>query len=387
VTEAFRKIRIGMIGGGHNAFIGEVHRLAARMDDRFELVAGCFSADYQKSKKFGAGLGLDSARIYRTPSEMASAEAEKGNGIEVAVIVTPNNLHFDQAKTMIMAGFHVICDKPITSDLRQAEELERLVNLSGVHFMVTYNYSGYPMVREAREIIASGRLGKLRVVQVEYPQEWLATDIEASGQKQAAWRTDPSQAGEGGAIGDIGTHAYHLAEFVTGEEPHSLLADLDSFVLGRVLDDNGHILLRYASGLKGMLWASQVACGHENGLRLRVYGEKGSLEWCQETPNFLEFKPLGGSTNTLTRGGPGLGMLANESTRIPAGHPEGFIEGFANLYRDFADYLQESSNKSNRVGKDFLPSVTDGVNGVRFVNAAVASSKAGSVWRSLNSTL
>lgn len=387
MTEAFRKIRIGMIGGGHNAFIGEVHRLAARMDDRFELVAGCFSADYQKSKKFGTGLGLDSARIYRTPSEMASAEAEKGNGIEVAVIVTPNNLHFDQAKTMIMAGFHVICDKPITSDLRQAEELERLVNLSGVHFMVTYNYSGYPMVREAREIIASGRLGKLRVVQVEYPQEWLATDIEASGQKQAAWRTDPSQAGEGGAIGDIGTHAYHLAEFVTGEEPHSLLADLDSFVLGRVLDDNGHILLRYASGLKGMLWASQVACGHENGLRLRVYGEQGSLEWCQETPNFLEFKPLGGSTNTLTRGGPGLGMLANESTRIPAGHPEGFIEGFANLYRDFADYLQESSNKSNRVGKDFLPSVTDGVNGVRFVNAAVASSKAGSVWRSLNSTL
>ena len=387
MTEAFRKIRIGMIGGGHNAFIGEVHRLAARMDDRFELVAGCFSADYQKSKKFGTGLGLDSARIYRTPSEMASAEAEKGNGIEVAVIVTPNNLHFDQAKTMIMAGFHVMCDKPITSGLRQAEELERLVNVSGVHFMVTYNYSGYPMVREAREIIASGRLGKLRVVQVEYPQEWLATDIEASGQKQAAWRTDPSQAGEGGAIGDIGTHAYHLAEFVTGEEPHSLLADLDSFVLGRVLDDNGHILLRYASGLKGMLWASQVACGHENGLRLRVYGEQGSLEWCQETPNFLEFKPLGGSTNTLTRGGPGLGMLANESTRIPAGHPEGFIEGFANLYRDFADYLQESSNKSNRVGKDFLPSVTDGVNGVRFVNAAVASSKAGSVWRSLNSTL
>ena len=216
MTEAFKKIRIGMIGGGPNAFIGEVHRLAARLDNRFELVAGCFSADYLKSKKFGIGLGLDSERIYRTPSEMASAEAEKENGIEVAIIVTPNNLHFDQAKTMIQAGFHVICDKPITSDLKQAEELERLVDSVGTRFMVTYNYSGYPMVREAREIISSGRLGKLRVVQVEYPQDWLATDIEASGQKQAAWRTDPSQAGEGGAIGDIGTHAYHLAEFVTG---------------------------------------------------------------------------------------------------------------------------------------------------------------------------
>ncbi|MDA9901021.1 Gfo/Idh/MocA family oxidoreductase [Gammaproteobacteria bacterium] len=373
-----------MIGGGPNAFIGEVHRLAARMDNRFELVAGCFSADYLKSIKFGIGLGLDSERIYRTPSEMASAEAEKENGIEVAIIVTPNNLHFDQAKTMIQAGFHVICDKPITSDLKQAEELERLVDSGGTRFMVTYNYSGYPMVREAREIISSGRLGKLRVVQVEYPQDWLATDIEASGQKQAAWRTDPSQAGEGGAIGDIGTHAYHLAEFVTGEKPHSLLADLDSFVLGRVLDDNAHILLRYESGLKGMLWVSQIACGHENGLQLRVYGDQGSLEWHQEAPNFLEFKPLGGPTNTLSRGGPGLGTFANESIRIPAGHPEGFIEGFANLYRDFADHLRQSSSKSSQVEKDALPKVADGVNGVRFVKAAVASSKAGGVWRSLH---
>lgn len=384
MTEAFQKIRIGMIGGGPNAFIGEVHRLAARMDNRFELVAGCFSADYLKSKKFGIGLGLDSERIYRTPSEMASAEAEKENGIEVAIIVTPNNLHFDQAKTMIQAGFHVICDKPITSDLKQAEELERLVDSVGTRFMVTYNYSGYPMVREAREIISSGRLGKLRVVQVEYPQDWLATDIEVSGQKQAAWRTDPSQAGEGGAIGDIGTHAYHLAEFVTGEKPHSLLADLDSFVLGRVLDDNAHILLRYESGLKGMLWASQIACGHENGLQLRVYGDQGSLKWHQEAPNFLEFKPLGGPTNTLTRGGPGLGTFANESIRIPAGHPEGFIEGFANLYRDFADHLRQTSSKSSQVEKDALPKVKDGVNGVRFVKAAVASSKAGGVWRSLH---
>ena len=380
MNEPFRKIRIGMIGGGPDAFIGEVHRLAARMDNRFELVAGCFSADYSKSKKFGTGLGLSAERIYRTPSEMANGEADKENGIEVAIIVTPNNLHFEHAQTMILAVVHVICYKPITSDLKQAEELERLVSSVGVHFMVTYNYSGYPMVREAKQIVGSGRLGKLRVVQVEYPQDWLATDIEASGQKQAAWRTDPSQAGEGGAIGDIGTHAYHLVEFVTGEKPHSLLADLDSFVPGRVLDDNGHILLRYESGLKGMLWASQIACGHENGLRLRVYGEQGSLEWCQETPNFLEFKPLGGSKNTLTRGGPGLGVLANESTRIPAGHPEGFIEGFANLYSDFADQLRYVSKRSETV----LPTVADGVNGVRFVKSAVVSSKAGGVWQSLS---
>lgn len=378
------RIRLGMVGGGQGAFIGDVHRIAARLDDRYELVAGALSSDSQRAIDSAAELGIASDRRYVDFEHMASAEAERDDGIEVAVIVTPNHLHFAPAKAMLEAGIHVICDKPLTATKEQAIELKQLVDDSGLLFAVTYNYSGYPMVRQAREMVAAGELGAIRLVQVEYPQDWLATDIETSGQKQAVWRTDPEQAGMGGSIGDIGTHAFHLAEFVSGLEVTSLLADLSSFVPGRVLDDNAHILLRYANGARGTLWASQVACGHENGLRLRLYGEKAGLEWFQEEPNKLNVMPLGESKRIITRGSPAAGAVANQVTRIPAGHPEGFLEGFANLYRDFADLtLSYRNGEKVSVENSLLPTVGDGLKGVRFIEKAVASSKAGGVWQSL----
>lgn len=378
------RIRLGMVGGGQGAFIGEVHRFAARLDDRFEFCAGALSADPERARESARELGIAADRTYVSFEEMARVESQREDGVQAVAIVTPNHLHFEPAKAMLAAGIHVICDKPLTNDYAQAQELAEIVSKSKAQFAVTYNYSGYPLVREARHLVASGALGAIRLVQVEYPQDWLATNIEASGQKQAAWRTDPARAGEGGSIGDIGTHAFHLAGFVCGMQPTSLLADLTSFVPGRVLDDNAHILLRYASGARGMLWASQVAAGQENALRLRVYGETGSLEWFQENPNQLFHRPLGEPMRTLTRGGSGLS--ASVATRIPAGHPEGFIEGFATLYSDFADLIA-SSNAIHDCNEDdpsrLLPTVADGVKGVRFVAAAVESMANGSSWVTL----
>ena len=376
------KIKLGMVGGGKDAFIGDVHRMAARLDGRYELIAGALSSDANRAAESAAELGVDGKRSYNSYHEMARKEGKLKSGIDAVTIVTPNHLHADVAKEFLKAGIHVICDKPLTSNLQDAEELAKLVKDTGLVFAVTYNYSGYPMVRQAKEMVANGELGNIRVVQLEYAQDWLATDIESNGQKQAAWRTDPKQAGKGGAIGDIGTHAFHLAEFITGLEASSLLADLDAFVPGRTLDDNANILLRYKNGAKGMLWVSQVASGKENGLQIRIYGDKGGLQWAQEDPNYLHFSLLGHAKKILTRAGPGTGSLANVATRIPSGHPEGFIEGFANIYRETADLIDAYREKKSITS--LIPTVDDGLRGMRFIDKAVASNQAGSIWQSLD---
>lgn len=375
------KIRLGLVGGGIGAFVGSIHRIAARLDDRYELLAGALSSEPKRAADSAAELGIDPRRSYASFEEMAKKEGKLKHGIEAVAIVTPNHLHCAVAKAFLEAGIHVICDKPLSSSLEDAEQIEKIVEGSGLIFAITYNYSGYPMVRHAREMVAAGKLGNIRVIQVEYAQDWLATNIEAEGQKQAAWRTDPARAGTGGSIGDIGTHAFHLAEFISGLEAKSLLADLDTFVAGRSLDDNANILLHYSNGAKGMLWSSQVASGQENALRIRLFGDKGGLEWAQEEPNYLQYRPLRETRQILTRGGPAVGETAARATRIPAGHPEGFLEGFANLYRDIADMIEAS-----RTGKSLttlVPDVTDGVKGVRFVEKAVSSNAAGSIWQHL----
>ena len=375
------KIRLGIVGGGIGAFVGSIHRIAARLDDRYELLAGALSSEPRRAADSAAELGIDPRRAYASFEEMAKKEGKLKHGIEAVAIVTPNHLHCAVAKAFLEAGIHVICDKPLSSSLEDAEQIEKLVEGSGLIFAITYNYSGYPMVRHAREMVAAGKLGNIRVIQVEYAQDWLATNIEAEGQKQAAWRTDPARAGTGGSIADIGTHAFHLAEFISGLEAKSLLADLDTFVAGRSLDDNAIILLHYSNGAKGMLWSSQVASGQENALRIRLFGDKGGLEWAQEDPNYLQYRPLRETRQILTRGGPAVGETAARATRIPAGHPEGFLEGFANLYRDIADMIE-----AGRTGKSLttlVPDVTDGVKGVRFVEKAVSSNAAGSIWQHL----
>ena len=375
------KIRLGIVGGGIGAFVGSIHRIAARLDDRYELLAGALSSEPRRAADSAAELGIDPRRAYTSFKEMAKKEGKLKHGIEAVAIVTPNHLHCAVAKAFLEAGIHVICDKPLSSSLEDAEQIEKIVEGSGLIFAITYNYSGYPMVRHAREMVAAGKLGNIRVIQVEYAQDWLATNIEAEGQKQAAWRTDPTRAGTGGSIADIGTHAFHLAEFISGLEAKSLLADLDTFVAGRSLDDNANILLHYSNGAKGMLWSSQVASGQENALRIRLFGDKGGLEWAQEDPNYLQYRPLRETRQILTRGGPAVGETAARATRIPAGHPEGFLEGFANLYRDIADMIEAS-----RTGKSLttlVPDVTDGVKGVRFVEKAVSSNAAGSIWQHL----
>jgi predicted dehydrogenase len=375
------KIRLGIVGGGIGAFVGSIHRIAARLDDRYELLAGALSSEPRRAADSAAELGIDPRRAYASFEEMAKKEGKLKHGIEAVAIVTPNHLHCAVAKAFLEAGIHVICDKPLSSSLEDAEQIEKIVEGSGLIFAITYNYSGYPMVRHAREMVAAGKLGNIRVIQVEYAQDWLATNIEAEGQKQAAWRTDPTRAGTGGSIADIGTHAFHLAEFISGLEAKSLLADLDTFVAGRSLDDNANILLHYSNGAKGMLWSSQVASGQENALRIRLFGDKGGLEWAQEDPNYLQYRPLRETRQILTRGGPAVGETAARATRIPAGHPEGFLEGFANLYQDIADMIEAS-----RTGKSLttlVPDVTDGVKGVKFVEKAVSSSAAGSIWQHL----
>jgi len=375
------KIRLGIVGGGIGAFVGSIHRIAARLDDRYELLAGALSSEPRRAADSAAELGIDPRRAYASFEEMAKKEGKLKHGIEAVAIVTPNHLHCAVAKAFLEAGIHVICDKPLSSSLEDAEQIEKIVEGSGLIFAITYNYSGYPMVRHAREMVAAGKLGNIRVIQVEYAQDWLATNIEAEGQIQAAWRTDPTRAGTGGSIADIGTHAFHLAEFISGLEAKSLLADLDTFVAGRSLDDNANILLHYSNGAKGMLWSSQVASGQENALRIRLFGDKGGLEWDQEDPNYLQYRPLRETRQILTRGGPAVGETAARATRIPAGHPEGFLEGFANLYRDIADMIEAS-----RTGKSLttlVPDVTDGVKGVKFVEKAVSSNAAGSIWQHL----
>lgn len=374
-------IRYGMVGGGQGAFIGAVHRIAARIDGEFELVAGALSSDPERARASGVDLGLDPARSYASYAEMAKAEAKRADGIEAVAIVTPNHVHYPVAKAFLDAGIHVICDKPLTSTLADARKLAEAAKKSGKLFVLTHNYTGYPMIRQAREMVAKGVLGDLRVVQVEYAQDWLTEPVDS---KQAAWRTDPKQSGAGGSTGDIGTHAYNLARFVTGLELHALAADLSAFVPGRVLDDNAHVLLRFAGGARGMLWSSQVAPGNENGLRLRVYGAKGGLEWEQEQPNHLWFTPFGAQKRLITRGGAGSGAAAGRVTRVPPGHPEGYLEGFATIYAEAARAIRALRLKGGKIPKEVIfPTVDDGVEGVAFIEACVASSRKNGAWTKL----
>jgi predicted dehydrogenase len=329
-----------MVGGGNDAFIGGVHRIASRIDNRFQLVAGALSSTPQKAKASAAALGLDLDRSYESFEDMAEAESKRPDGIEVVSIVTPNHVHFPPAKAFLDSGIHVICDKPLTSTMKDAHAFADAVTATDALFFLTHNYTGYPMIRQAKAMIAAGEIGKIRVVQVEYPQDWLTEASENDGLKQAEWRTDPERSGAGGSVGDIGTHAYNLACFVSGLRATELAADLQSFVLGRPLDDNAHMMLRFDGGARGMLWSSQVAPGNENGLKLRIYGEKGGLEWKQEDPNYLWHTPFGQPKQLITRGGAGSGPQAAAVSRIPAGHLEGYLEGFANIYSGIAEAIE-----------------------------------------------
>ena len=376
-----RRLRLGMVGGGQGAFIGAVHRIAARLDGRYELVAGALAATPEKAKASGAELGLDPARCYGDFTEMARREARRKDGIDAVAIVTPNHVHFPAAKAFLDRGIHVICDKPLTTTLKDARRLAELVEKSGCMFVLTHNYTGYPMIRQARQMVADGVLGPIRVIQTEYAQDWLTTKLEDTGQKQAGWRTDPARSGPAGSIGDIGTHAVNLACFVTGLKLESVAADLTSFVPGRTLDDNANVLLRFAGGARGSLWASQVAPGNENGLRLRIYGEKGGLTWAQEDPNYLHFAPFGEPPRLLRRGGAGSDAAAGRVTRIPAGHPEGYLEGFANLYSDAAELIwAKLEHRSPDPGATLVPTVGDGVDGVAFIEAVVGSGRRNGAW-------
>ena len=374
------KIRLGMVGGGRDAFIGAVHRIAARMDDHYELVAGALSSTEEKALASAADLGIDPKRAYGDYRQMAIREARLKDGIEAVAIVTPNHMHAPAAKEFLRRNIHVICDKPLTATLLEAKSLVRAAERSDALFVLTHNYTGYPMVRHAREVIANGDLGDLRVVQVEYAQDWLATPLENTGQKQAEWRADPKRTGAGGATGDIGTHAYNLASFVTGLKLESLCADLDRFVEGRKVDDNAHVMLRFAGGAKGMLWCSQVALGNENSLTLRVYGTNGGLEWSQEEPNRLWYTPIGEPKRLITRNGAGSGSAAARLSRVPPGHPEGYLEGFANIYAEAAEAIRAKRDGRKISGDVVFPTVHDGLAGVVFVNACVKSSRSRGGW-------
>jgi len=376
------RIRLGMVGGGRGAFIGAVHRIAARLDDQYELVAGAFSSDPEKSAASAADLGV--ARAYGSFEEMAQKESRRKDGIEAVAIVTPNHMHAPAALPFLKRGIHVICDKPLTATLAEAKKLAKAIEASGTVFALTHNYTGYPMIRQAREMIASGVLGDIRLVNVEYIQDWLSEPIENTGQKQADWRTDPARSGAGGSTGDIGTHAFNLASFVTGLTLDSLAADLQSFVPGRRLDDNAHVMMRYTSGARGTLWCSQVAAGQENGLRLRVFGTKAGLEWGQENPNYLWVSPLGAPQYRLTRNGPGSGEAAARMSRIPSGHPEGYLEGFANIYAEAARAIIARRDGTALDPAVTFPGVTEGLEGVAFVDACVRSSRKNGAWTTLN---
>ncbi|MFN3275708.1 MAG: Gfo/Idh/MocA family protein [Paracoccus sp. (in: a-proteobacteria)] len=359
------RIPLGMVGGGQGAFIGAVHRIAARIDDRFALVAGALSSDPERARASAEAIGLD--RSYSDYREMARAEAARPDGIRAVAIVTPNHLHMPVARAFLEAGIHVICDKPLTATLEQAEELVRVAQGSDALLILTHTYAGYPMIREARRLVAEGALGRIRLVQVEYAQDWLARPARS---KQADWRADPAQSGEGGAIADIGTHAAHLARYVSALPIEAVAADLSTFVDGRRVDDNAHVMLRLAGGARGMLWASQVAAGSDNEVRLRVMGDQAGLDWSHADPNRLLLTRLDQPPQILTRGGPGF---AGEA-RVPSGHPEGYLEAFASIYADAATAI------GTGVMPPHLPGLTCGLEGMRFITACIASSRANSAW-------
>ena len=374
------RIRLGMVGGGEGAFIGAVHRIASRLDDHYELVAGALSATPDKARRSGEALGLAADRIYDDYESMAEAEAKRSGGIEAVAIVTPNHMHAGPTYAFLKAGVHVICDKPLTVSLAEGKKMKAAVDKSDRIFALTHNYTAYPLVRRMREMAQGGELGEIRLVQVEYPQDWLAGPTETTGNTQAEWRVDPKRSGAGGALGDIGTHAFNLADFVTGLELAELSADPSCFGKGRVLDDNAQIMLRYANGARGALWVSQVASGEENELRLRIYGTKGGVNWLQSNPNRMIWTPLGKSARIVTRGGPDSGEAAARVTRVPPGHPEGYLEGFATIYSEVALAI-----KAARTGKKppkgvMFPTIDDGMKSLAFVEAAVKSGKANAKW-------
>jgi len=373
-----RRLRLGMVGGGEGAFIGAVHRMAARLDDRWELVAGNLSSTPEKAARSAEAIGL--ARSYGSFEDMAREEAAREDGIDAVSIVTPNHMHVPVAKAFLEAGIHVICDKPLTTDLATAEAFAADCAGYDAQFFLTHNYTGSPLVRQARQMVAEGMLGTIRLVHAEYLQDWLSRPADPEN-VQAAWRTDPARTGGAGAIGDIGTHAYNLACFVMGETASQLAADLQSFVDGREVDDNANILLRFGSGSRGSIFASQVATGTENGLKLRIHGDKGGLFWAQENPNELIFTPMGGVEQRITRGGAGAMSAAEAVTRIPAGHPEGYLEAFGTLYREIADHLSGADS----AGLETVPGIAEAVAGMAFIDACQRSSKADAAWCDLTS--
>lgn len=377
-----RPLRLGMVGGGQGAYIGNIHRLASRLDGAWTLVAGAFDVDPDKGRDFALSQGIDADRSYGSYLDLIEGEKNRADRVDAVAICTPNFTHYPIAKALIEAGFDVICEKPLTATLEDAIALEALTQNSGRFVGVTYTYSGYPMVHEARVRIANGEIGKVRTVQVEYPLEWMATAIEQQGNAQAAWRTDPKKNGRGGSIGDIGTHAYHLAGFVTGLKLESLTADLATFVEGRALDDNAHVMMRYEGGARGLLWSSQVALGNSNGVRLRVFGETGSYQWFQEQPNELVYTPLNGRVQIIKRGADDLSDDAKLRTRTPPGHPEGYLEAFANLYAGFAEAIRARADgrEPSPLGQN-VPLAYDGLKGVAFVEAVVDSAESSTpVW-------
>lgn len=380
-----RRLRVGMVGGGRDAFIGAVHRMAMRLDDRIELVAGALSSDPERAILSAADIGIAPERAYAGYEAMAQAESARADGIEAVVVVTPNHLHAPVARVFLDAGIDIICDKPLSATLAEAEDLSRRASASGLVFAVTLTNTGHAMVREARAMVAGGALGALRIVRVEYIQDWLTLPIEADGHKQAEWRTDPARAGRSACLADIGVHAYNLAQFVTGMLPEAIAADLATFVPGRRLDDNAHVLMRYAGGARGVLVASQVSPGNYNRLALKVYGDKAGLEWAAHEPETLRFTPFGEPTRMLTRGGAGVGEAAASVSRMPAEHPEGYIEGFANLYRDAAALV--AARRGGQIPDPALaarvPNVHDGLAGMRFIERAVDSHENGGTWTAL----
>src|SRR4051812_42722317 len=376
-----RKIRYGMVGGGRGAFIGAVHRIAAAMDQQIELVCGAFSSDPEKSKGSGSDLFLPAERCYGSFQEMIKSEAAlpADKRMDFISIVTPNHMHFPPAKAALEGGFHVLSDKPATFSLAEAKTLAGIVKKSGLLYGLTHNYTGYPLVKQAREMVATGQLGKIRKVVVEYPQGWLATRIEESGQKQASWRTDPKRSGAAGCIGDIGTHAENLAEYITGLKISELAADITAFVKGRKLDDDGNVLLRFKGGAKGVLHSSQISVGEENNLNIRVYGEKGGLEWHQNEPNTLLVKWLDEPMQVYRTANGYLGKAALAAGRTPPAHPEGYLEAFANIYKNFANHIRARIEGRKLAKTDLCldyPKIEDGVRGMAFIEAVVKSSKA-----------
>jgi len=381
-----RKIRMGMVGGGRGAFIGGVHRMAAAIDGEIELVCGAFSSNPEKSKLSGEDLYLPSDRVYGSYAEMIEKEKELPDGerMDFISIVTPNHVHFGPAKMALENGFHVVCDKPLCFDMEEAHALEKIVNETGLVFALTHNYTGYPMVKQAKAMVANGDIGNIRKVVVEYPQGWLSTFLESTDQKQAAWRTDPKRSGIAGAMGDIGTHAENLAEYITGLKIDKMCADISTIVEGRLLDDDGNVLLRFENGARGILHASQIAAGEENNLNIKIYGEKAGLQWYQMEPNSLIVKWLDKPMEILRTGIGELYPATQSSTRLPGGHPEGYLEAFASIYKNFAHCVRAhlDGKEAEAVYQDF-PTVADGVRGMNFIYKVIESGKTDNKWTSV----